>query len=262
MTNKFPNPNLKLSKKFKELFGKLPSEELIQFIKTKDQLERWLLIHETNNLLVDCLTSRFNKEDDPISDLKNTKEGKILHHAIWQSVNTYESLWALIQLSFQGIKQICEKEKISLPFKKAWDLFAEIVRYRENSAFKQHYLQESSQPIHLSNDTKAAKLIRKSVWENLSLAEISELKKLVKNQPEEYWFTLVISCCFVLSQRDKLIEKHYNDFRSNIASIMDLDIRMISNSSKGRLPTKIASEYWIDGTKYTGQKKGGMYSHP
>ena len=255
-----PKSNLKLSKKFKNLFEKLPSEELLQFIETQNKIEHWFIARKVNKYKADCFASRFAGKDDPIEHLKKTENGKLIHRFTWQSVDTYESLWAMTQISFSDVKQICAAENISLPFSRAWDLFLEIISFQEDAVYAK-CLQESCNTIHLKRDSQAAKLIRKSAWDErgkLNEAEDSKLKELTKDQPINNWLVFTYNCCQQLSKRDELIAKHYNKFRRDIATTMDLQQKVFSDSSKGRLDIRFASIWWIDGNEYRGQEKGGM----
>lgn len=253
------NPNIqrqtlkrKQVKSLAAFIKNLPDKEVTQFIETQNQVERLLISRGINYAVADCFMARFLKGDDPIFHLKQkSKTSKLIYNMVWMSVNVYESLWSMIQISFQEIKQICEQDDINLPFFKAWDLFLEIIRIQENSVYSK-CLHASCNTVNLNRDLTASKLIRKSVWSGLSDDEELQLNKLTKEQPVSHWLKIAYSLCKELSKKDTLIADHYNTFRRNIASTADLQVKIFSDSSKGRLEDKLLSSCWVGGVEYRG----------
>lgn len=234
------------------IFKELPDERLVQYVKTQKQLERWLTSRGINYAVADCFIARTFKYNDPISHLKRkNKTGALTYRMIWKSVDVHESLWSMIQISFDEIKQICKQKDIDLPFSKAWDLFLEIIKAQENSVYSK-CLQASCNTLNLNRDLIESKLIRKSVWAGLSDDEESQLNKLAEEQPITYWLRIVYSLCKHLSKHDDLIADYYNNFRRNIASTVDLQVKIFSDNSKGRLEGKLLSSCWVDGVEYRG----------
>lgn len=265
MTQDFENPKTSpdLAQKFAQLFAKLPDELLLQHAKTEDQKEEFLDHRLECTLIGNCLNARLSGEDDPIQDWKNCKDKqiRIFYELIWGTVAYYETLWAIVQLSFPDLKQHLSQVTSPFSFQKAWDLFAEIVCIDENGDYIQ-YLQSEYIYYDLTSDNKFFALAAKERRTNLinagQLTEEEQDKLEARRQKQQHKFRnglkeLVLSFCteFTCGKgKNTALATQLKQHRQIEAKVFDILTKLYSDAGKRRNDCEIRTEHWIDGIRY------------
>lgn len=253
--------NSKLAKKFASFLKRLPDEKLKNLAKKEDQIKRWHTARGTNNVIAICFEARFSGKDDPIAEWQQQgKVRKLMWEIVWRTVEMYETLWGLVQIGFKDIQTLVKEIGMQFPFYRAFDLFIEIVSFKENLTYA-HCL-ESTYKNSVGENEQRFQLIRKQLWSRLSSEEQRQLQRLTEHLNEKQtWLCTAYAVCLLKSQSNSLVADKVKEFQQKIAQISDLISKIYSDSRKGRLPGgKLKSSLWIDGKRYEGQRYGGVYS--
>jgi hypothetical protein len=242
----------KLAKKFSSFLKKLPDEKLRELIKTQDQLKRWHTAHRINKYVSVCFHARFTGKNDPIAHWKS--QGKLQHmkwELIWHTVDVYASLWGLIQLAFDDIKNFLVTGGFVCPYSNAFDLFLEITAIKENATYS-----NCLKPLHqrvVSQEEQFYKLSRNKYWVGSIKPQEQEkwdrLSKNIGNKIELLNFVWAV--CLFNAQSNSLIDVKVREFKSKAGLMFDCVTSIYGDSRKGRfIEGKLRSSTWIDGIEH------------
>jgi len=93
-------------------------------VETKDQFEHWFHLREFYKDLHDCWQAMHSGKDDPLVPLlKSGKISKAEYDYIWLTVDCYERLWELVQISFRYVRPELERLEVGEVPKSAYELF-------------------------------------------------------------------------------------------------------------------------------------------
>jgi hypothetical protein len=248
------NLNTNEISKFSESLKNLPSKDIFGDIKTLDQFSRFCSARTANTTIARCFESKVTRENDPISHLKKGKPSeRLLYSLIWAEVDMFDSLWGLIQVSFEDIVETLAKEKVTLPFSTAWDLFLDLVKLQEDLTFCQCFAG-SYKSLNVSQSLKFNKILKKIVWGKISEKENETLSFILNEKCISECFAIVYFICVKSSKKNTTIANRLNAFKSTVVNITCIQEKALSDSQKGRLNGKIQSSEWIDGVEYRGKR--------
>jgi hypothetical protein len=112
-----------LEKKIAKLLAQLPPEFLLVLAKTSDQKEHWSNLRNFYGLLSCCWQAMHSGKDDPLAPLLKLGEiSKAEYDYVWLTVDWYERLWELVQISFRYVRPELEQLKICEIPKSAYEL--------------------------------------------------------------------------------------------------------------------------------------------
>ncbi len=152
-----------ISKQIAQLIASLPSDDLRQQAKTRDQIEEWHKVRKTQLLLAECWESKWLvKNYYPVEEaLKRQEISQRKAELIDCCVNEYKARWELCQVAEKYVKKLhTELQKLTgyvdrfpkpfvhfwykffhqvslkqYPFQSAYDLFAETLKEDVNGSF-------------------------------------------------------------------------------------------------------------------------------
>lgn len=126
-----------LEKKIVKFLAQLPPELLLVLIETTDQIEHWSDLRKFYKTLSCCWQAMHSGKDDPLAPLlKSGEMTKALYDYVWLTVDCYERLWELVQISFRYVRPELEQMKICEAPKSAYELFKLIVSDFATEQFK------------------------------------------------------------------------------------------------------------------------------
>ena len=252
-----------LAIKFAEILENLPDEILFESVKTVEQKEEWFAKRLENKIIGQCFKARFCEEDDPIEPWKSTDP--IAYELAWRTVDYYETLWGVVQLSFSDLSGLFDKlkhrfDKHRFDFNSAWDLFIEIVSIDENCEYIQ-YLQADYIFYDLTSDNKTFALAAKEVRANLtgsgSLTKEQQAKLEARRQKQKQFKNglkdLVLSFCEDLSRgrgKNTVLADKLEQHRLVEAKAFEFMEKVYLDAGKKRNNVEIRTEHWIDGVRY------------
>lgn len=117
-----------VNKKIARLFAQLPPEFLLSQALTYDQIEHWQSLHRFYSALSSCWKALHQGSDDPLTQALSSGEiDRTDYDYIWLTVNYYQRLWELVQISFPIVKPELERILGRSP-KTALEIFEWILR--------------------------------------------------------------------------------------------------------------------------------------
>lgn len=247
------------SKRIAALLVSLPDEALLLLTKTRDQIEHWMS-HRIVYTLVGCAWwARIQGKDDPLRPLV---ESKRLHqndyNRIWQLVECYESLWALVQLTEPFLKATFKQAKLPYIFSSSYDLFICILQEQVNGEFslcltdyrifsaeeKSKKLRELAHRIH----EELPLLLQKEPHPTLLGKEAVLPAKSIK---QLFWSQLLLSVAYKKANgRNKALTSALRSYCMNIAGLFGLEASFYRRTG---------SFTWHEGERFKGSRYGGKY---
>jgi hypothetical protein len=113
-----------VERKIAKLLAQLPPEFLLLVAETIDQREHWFNLREFYEVLYECWQAMHSGKNDPLVPLlKLGKISKTHYDYIWLTVDCYERLWELVQISFRYVRPELERLEMSEVPKSAYELF-------------------------------------------------------------------------------------------------------------------------------------------
>jgi hypothetical protein len=185
----------------------LPSDGLFIFdAKTQAQQMEWHRHRGIHHILSQCWTARFTGGDDPLAKYQGKKgEPGFFYDRCWLTIDIYEQVWGLVQLSEGYIREKFTELKSEYPFESALDLFLYILLEQANENYSiclRPYVEISARKI-----AEGARLLSKA--DNLNPIQMKKAKALSSYAPDHKWLTflLVISTVKATNKRKALKSK-------------------------------------------------------
>jgi len=179
-----------VEKKIARVLNNLPTESLGALIKTEDQLINWLAHRKFRIFAAQCWRALHKGDEDPLRALLESREiDRSTYEHVWLTVDFYERLWELVQVSFYYVQPELENYGLSFLSKSAAALFSFIVLFEANADFfvcLKPYHECSS-----GKQTKNQRLAKKVLKGEAKPHELRQLKGL--NDKNEFNLPLFIT---------------------------------------------------------------------
>lgn len=244
-----------------------PKDGLVSLVESEDLINFWVELKTHNEVVACCFASRFLGLDNPIAEWRNGKPEKLYHNFIWTNVDVYQSLWQLVQMSFDYVQEEFRnlspksREIISKrlqPPDTAFKLFLQIVGTELTNQFQ---MAKSYHRCSVPDYLKVWELIRKSAWATLEKKEFKTLNQLTRQHPSNFWLEFTWFVCQKKAKNDQLIANKVKDYRNSVSRLADAHLTLIKNARRGgRIPLKLQSYEWRDGKRYLANRHGGSYN--
>lgn len=144
--------NINVKKKIAKLLAHLPPESLLILANTRDRSEHWYHLREFYKDLHNCWQAMHLGKNDPLVPLlKSGGINKAQYDYIWLTVDCYERLWELVQISFRYVRPELEQLEMGEVPKSAYELFKLIISNFAKEQFKvclQDYVKLAGRQLH------------------------------------------------------------------------------------------------------------------
>lgn len=227
----------------------LPSDGLLIWdAKTPDQQAEWRRQRHFYSLLSQCWMARCTGGDDPLLQLKD-KKGKLqfLYSQCWLTIDIYEQLWGLVQLSEGYVREKFTELGLKYPFESALDLFLYILLEQANENYSiclRPYVELSARKI-----AEGARLLAKA--DKLNPIQMKKAKALSDYAPDHKWLTfLLVISTTKANNRRKALKSKLEQYNQTVSKYLEAEAAFV------RECTGIA---WNNGEILL-SKRGGNYT--
>jgi hypothetical protein len=243
------------SKKISRFLKSLPQEYLLLLVKTSDQITQWCLHRLMHELVARAWSARFAGEDDPLNQYVESGElSQNDYDRVWQLVECYQRLWAVVQLSEPYVKKVFEQAKLPYIFGSSFELFACVVQeqvngefslcltsYREFSAKKQgKEFRDLAQRIHKGELNCIPPQVKTEPDEKLKVTLQSKIKQF-------FWFFLVFGIARQKMTRNRALRNALKGYDASMAHLFELETTAYRYQG---------SHAWVNGELRKGSSKG------
>lgn len=235
--------NLKIGR----FLEKLPSQHLASLIRNKDQLKSFLSHRNHQKLVSLAWTARFTGQDNPLDSLLKTKQiNRNTYNLVLHTVDWYEQLWGLVQLSEPHVQARVIEWGFEYPFKSAFELFVRILYDSINADFS--ICIKGYQEFSTDKFEKAFRLVAKACTKEIDSEQEKFLRRTLPQSGEFCWLTLLLAIChFKVSTRRTPLKSKLEDFYIVSERLFELEATTCR---------KAKSFAWKDGKKGKGTKSG------
>lgn len=244
--------NNAVEKKIAKLLAQLPTEDLLTLAETIDQVRHWMDNRFFRVLISQCWSARHEGRNDPLYPmLKSGEISRDVYNRVWLTVDFYQRLWELTQISFHHVRPALtqlglSKEKAS----SAYELFAGAIRESANNTFS-----ICLKPYHEVSTTKSVKhhKLLKKVSERDATPIEQKLLQSFRNQgkPQHILISLILAICKrKATSREKVLKAKLDDCFTALDRLADSEMTVCRNGG---------SFAWNKG-ELIGGKIGGSYA--
>jgi len=230
----------------------LPLETLLALTETEEQIQHWLLHRNFQIWVSQCWSALHEGKDDPLHiQLQSGDIDAMTYNRVWLTVDYYEKLWELIQISFCYVKAEFERLELASQPKSALELFLEIVKRRANAAFS----------VCLGyNEVSAPKFVKECQLISRGYkGEVSPLKckQLHKKQKQEDAKGIKNLMNFTLAICHRKATKSRPALKAKLEAFYTAMLRF--NDNEATVRRKVGSFAWKNGRILRTRKEGGIY---
>lgn len=240
-----------LEKEIALFLAMLPPESLLALIETTDQLQHWKQSRFFNTCISECWKARLNGRDDPLwPRLKSGELDRDFYNQIWLTVDYYQRLWELIQISFHHIRPELTRFELGDWPSSAYDLFCGVICENARNNFcrcLEPYCEFSAKKMVQKH--QLLKKVREGKATKIQRQRALELKE---QEPQNLLLFIVVSICKKKATgRQRVVKAKLQDFYTALSRLCDCEATRRRN---------LGSFAWKNGKLMRGSKPGGTYS--
>ena len=117
-----------IERKITRCLADLPPGLLVALIKTKDQMDYWIALKHHYANVSKCWEALHSGRNDPLDPLLKSGEiNKNDYDHVWLTVDFYERMWELIQISFRFVKPELKRLELECAPESAAELFGALL---------------------------------------------------------------------------------------------------------------------------------------
>lgn len=238
-----------VERKITRLLETLPPDVLVALIKTKDQIDYWTVLRHHYADVAKCWEALHSGRNDPLAPLLKSGEiSKNTYDHLWLTVDFYERLWELIQISFCFVKPELERLGLEYVPESACELFSLFLFDAASSEFTLclSYVELSARKP--GEEYQLASKLRRG--QALLPHEIVRLNSLSEKQ-HPIMMILFATCHKKASRRQPVLKAR---LEAAYTALFNLSNKQLALRRKG------GSFAWKDGELFEGSRYGGCYA--
>lgn len=239
-----------IEKKIAVALAMLPSEDLLKWTKTEEQITCWLSNRFFNSYISACWSALHSGKDDPLQPLlKSGLIEKTLYNQVWLTTYFFESLWELVQVGFCHIRPALTELGIGKVPRSAYEMFTfavwEVGEERFSVCLKPYHTVSAGKYI------KQHKLLNKAENGKLTPNKQKELESWIKQDLQFSAISLILGISKKkATSSEKVLKAKLDDCLTAIDRLAACEVSQMRRSR---------SFAWKNGRILRTRKEGGTY---